>query len=279
MVEQHQSAKTIIEPRKGSVSGKLRELWAYRELLFFLAWRDIKVKYKQTVLGIMWAIIQPLFAVIVFNFFLGQLGKMDSDGFPYPIFVLCALLPWQFFANTLAEASNSLVSNQNLITKVYFPRLVIPFAPIIAGLVDLGIAFLMLLGMMAYYGAVPLISAVFWIPLLITMTLFASLGVALWLSALNVQYRDIRYTIPFLTQIWFFATPIVYSANLMQEPWRTVFGVNPMSGIVQGFRWALLGNGPAPGSMLVVSAAAIVIIVYTGFRFFQRVERTFADIV
>ena len=270
--------KLIIRPSKGWVPLKLKELWEYRELLYFLVWRDIKVRYKQTVLGAAWAIIQPLFTMIVFSIFFGRLAKIPSDGLPYPIFAYCALLPWQLFAHALTESGNSLVASQNLITKVYFPRLVIPISAVLAGLVDFVIAFVVLLGMMFYYGIVPT-AATLTLPLFILLAIATALAVGLWLSALNVQYRDVRYTIPFLTQFWLFITPIAYPSSLVPEGWRTLYGLNPMAGVVEGFRWALLGTENAPGPMVAVSVAVVVALLVGGLYYFRRMEKTFADVV
>lgn len=269
---------TVISPSRGWISLKLSELWEYRELLYFLTWRDIKVRYKQTVIGAAWAIIQPFFAMVIFSIFFGQLAKIPSDGIPYPIFVYCALLPWQLFAHALNESSNSLVANQGLITKVYFPRLVIPVAPVLAGLVDFGIAFLVLIGMMLYYGIMPTF-AVLTIPLFLILAVATALSVGLWLSALNVEYRDVRYTIPFLTQFWLFATPVAYSSSLVPESWRALYGLNPMAGVVEGFRWALLGKAEGPGILLAVSIIVVIILLIGGLYYFQRMEKTFADVV
>jgi lipopolysaccharide transport system permease protein len=230
------------------------------------------------VLGAAWAIIQPLFTMVVFSLFFGQLGKMPSDGIPYPIFSFAALVPWTFFANGLAQSSNSLVGSANLITKVYFPRLVVPLAAVLSGIVDFVLAFIVLLGMMLFYGIVPTINAL-WLPVFFLLALVTSLGVGLWFSALNVEYRDVRYVIGFVTQLWLFATPIAYPSSLLPEPWRTLYGLNPMTGVVEGFRWALLGTHSAPGPIIAVSATAATVILVTGAFYFRRMERTFADIV
>lgn len=267
-----------IEPSKGWVSLKLKELWEYRELLYFLIWRDVKVKYKQTVLGAAWAIIQPFFTMVVFSLFFGRLAKVPSDGIPYPIFAYAALVPWTFFANGLNQASNSLVSSANLIKKVYFPRLAIPIATVSSGIVDFIIAFIMLIGMMIYFGFVPTTN-VFWLPLLLLLALITSLGVSLWLSSMNVQFRDVRYIIPFLTQLWLFATPIAYPSSLLSEPWRTIYGINPMVGVVEGFRWALLGTHTAPGPIVIVSSIVAITLLISGALYFRRMEKTFADVV
>jgi lipopolysaccharide transport system permease protein len=267
-----------IERSQGWVALQLKELWAYRELLYFLIWRDIKVRYKQTVLGVAWAIIQPVFTMIVFSLFFGRLAKMPSDGIPYPLFSYAALVPWTFFSQGLTLASNSLVGSANLIKKVYFPRLSVPIAAVTSGLIDFSIAFSVLLGMMLYYGILPTFNVI-WLPFLLLLTLMTSLGVSLWLSALNVQFRDVRYILPFLTQLWLFATPIAYPSSLLSEPWRTLYSINPMVGVVEGFRWALLGAKTAPGPMLIVSSLAALALLVGGAFYFRRLEKTFADVV
>jgi lipopolysaccharide transport system permease protein len=268
----------IIRPSRGWVSLRLRDLWEYRELLYFLVWRDVKVRYKQTVLGAAWAIIQPFFTMVVFSLFFGQLAKMPSDGIPYPIFSYAALVPWTFFASGLGQSSNSLVGSANLITKVYFPRLVMPISSVISGTVDFVLAFIVLLGMMLFYGIVPTINVI-WLPLLLLLALVAALGVGLWLSAMNVQFRDVRYVVPFLTQFWLFATPIAYPSSLLSEPWRTLYGLNPMVGVVEGFRWALLGTNTAPGLVIIASSLAALFLLVSGAFYFRRMEKTFADVV
>ncbi len=267
-----------IEPTKGWVALQLKELWAYRELLYFLIWRDVKVRYKQTALGVSWAIIQPVCTMIIFSLFFGRLAKMPSDGIPYPIFSYAALVPWTFFALGLGQASNSLVGSANLIKKVYFPRLSIPIASVTSGIVDFSIAFIVLLGMMLYYGILPTLNII-WLPCMLLLTVTTSLGVSLWLSAMNVHFRDVRYVIPFLTQIWLFATPIVYPSSLLSEPWRTLYSLNPMVGVVEGFRWALLGTDTAPGPMIIVSTMAALALLVSGLYYFRRLEKTFADVV
>jgi len=268
----------LIEPSTGWVAIKLSELWAYRELLYFLIWRDVKVRYKQTVLGASWAIIQPLFTMLVFSLFFGKLAKMPSDGIPYPIFSFTALVPWTFFAQGLGQTTGSIVGSANLITKVYFPRLVIPLASVLSGLVDFMIAFSVLILMMLYYGIVPTVNTL-WLPLFLLLALITSLGVGLWLSVLNVEYRDVRYVLPFVIQFWMFATPIVYPSSLLSEPWRTIYGLNPMVGVVEGFRWALLGANTAPGPTIAVSAVAACGILAGGAFYFRRMEKKFADLV
>ena len=267
----------IVPPARWA-SLELGELWEYRELLYFLIWRDVKVRYKQTVLGAAWAVIQPVFMMIVFSLFFGRLAKVPSDGIPYPVFTFCALIPWQLFANALTESSNSLVGNQNLITKVYFPRLVVPISAVLSGVIDFAIAFVLLLGMMFYYGIVPT-WAIVTLPAFILLELFTALGVGLWLSALNVQFRDVRYTINFLVQFWLFATPVAYPSSIIPEKWRVFYGINPMAGVVEGFRWALLGNAAPSAPMLSVSILAVLAILIGGLFYFRRMEQTFADVV
>lgn len=269
---------TVIEPSRGWVSLKLGELWAYRELLGFLIWRDVKVRYKQTVLGAAWAIIQPFFTMVVFSLFFGNLAGVPSDGLPYPIFSYAALVPWGFFAGGLGNASNSLVGSANLITKVYFPRLVVPIATVLGGVVDFLLAFVVLLGMMLYFRIVPTMNVI-WLPAFLLLALITALGVGLWLSAMNVQFRDVRYIIPFLTQLWLFATPIAYPSSLIPAPWRPLYGLNPMVGVVEGFRWALLGVESAPGPMIAVSTLAALTLLVSGAFYFRRMEKTFADVV
>lgn len=270
--------KLRIAPSTGWVPLKLKDLWDYRELLYFLVWRDIKVRYKQTALGATWAIIQPFCTMLVFSVFFGHLAKVPSDGIPYPIFSFAALVPWTFFANGLSQSSNSLVGSGTLITKVYFPRLIIPLASVFSGIVDFVLAFAVLLVMMLYYGLIPTFNVI-WLPLFVLLALITSLGVGLWLSALNVEYRDVRYIVPFITQFWMLASPIGYPSSLLQQPWRTLYGLNPMVGVAEGFRWALLGTNTAPGPMIAVSSAAAVLILVSGAFYFRRMEKTFADLV
>jgi lipopolysaccharide transport system permease protein len=244
----------------------------------FLTWREVSVRYKQTVLGVAWAIIQPVMSMVVFTVFFGGLAKMPSDGVPYPIFTFAALVPWMLFSNGLTQSANSLVGNANLIRKVYFPRLVAPVATVLSGLVDFILAFIVLLGMMVYYGLFPTIN-IAWLPVLVLLALITSLGIGLWFSALNVEYRDVRHAVPFLTQLWLFATPIAYPSSLLLEPWRTLYGINPMVGVVEGFRWALLGTDTAGGPMIAVSTVIAVVIFVGGAFYFRRMEKTFADVV
>ena len=267
-----------ITPPQGWASLGLRELWEYRELLYFLTWRDIKVRYKQTVLGAAWAIIQPFMTMVVFSIFFGRLANVPSDDLPYPVFSYAALVPWAFFANGLSGSANSLVGSANLIKKVYFPRLAIPIAKVFSGAVDFVLAFLVLLLMMLFYGITPTAN-VAWLPLLLLLALTTSLGAGLWLTAMNVQFRDVRYVVPFLVQLWLFATPIAYPSSMLSEPWRTLYGLNPMAGVVEGFRWALLGTETAPGPIVLVSALAATALLVSGAFYFKRMEDTFADVV
>ena len=267
-----------ILPVTGWVPLRLNELWAYRELLMFLVWRDVKVRYKQTALGAAWAVIQPLMTMVVFSVFFGRLAKMPSDGVPYPLFAFAALVPWTFFAGGLTQSANSLVGSANLIKKVYFPRLIVPAATVLSEAVDFFIAFCVLLLLMMAYGSTPTTNVVF-LPGFVLLAVMTSLGVGLWLSALNVEFRDIRYMVPFITQFWLFATPIAYPSSLLQEPWRTVYGLNPMVGVVEGFRWALLGSDTPPTAMLAVSTTVSVALLIGGAFYFRRMERNFADVV
>lgn len=277
--ETQSTSLTHIAPTRGWVSLRLREVWTYRELLYFLVWRDVKVRYKQTVLGAAWAIIQPFLTMVVFSVFFGKLARVPSDGIPYPVFSYAALVPWTFFAQGLTQASTSLVNHAQLLKKVYFPRLVMPIARILAGALDFCLAFVVLVGMMLAYRIVPTIH-VLWLPLFLLLALITSLGTALWLSAMNVQFRDVGYTIPFIVQFWMFATPIAYPSSLIQDPLlRTLYGINPMTGVVEGFRWALLGTDTAPGPITVVSSLAALTLLISGTYYFRRMEKTFADVV
>jgi lipopolysaccharide transport system permease protein len=267
-----------IEPSRGWVNLGLPELWRHRELLFFLTWREIKVRYKQTALGVAWVILQPLFAMLIFSLFFGRLGKLPSDGIPYPLFVFAGLVPWLFFANALTNCSNSLVNNAHLLSKIYFPRLALPMSSILSGLVDFSLAFALLLVIMAYYRIAPTLN-ILWLPLLVLLAGVTALGVGLWLSALNVEFRDVKHTLPFLAQMWMFATPIAYPSSMVPAQWRTLYGLNPMVGVVEGFRWALLGSGEGPGRMLLASALAALCLLASGAFYFRRMERTFADVV
>jgi lipopolysaccharide transport system permease protein len=267
-----------IEASKGWVPLKMGELWEYRELIYFLTWGNVKIRYKQTVLGAAWAIIQPFLTMLVFSLFFGKLAKVPSDNIPYPIFTFAALVPWTFFSNALRLASNSLIGSAHLITKVYFPRLAIPMATVLSGVVDFAIAFVMLLLMMLYYGITPG-DRMIWLPLFFLLALVSSLGTSLWLSALSVEYRDVQHLMPFVLQFWLFATPIAYSSSMLSEPWRTLYGLNPMVGVVEGFRWSLLGTHTEPGTIIIISSVAAAITFISGAFYFRRMERTFADMV
>jgi lipopolysaccharide transport system permease protein len=271
-------ATVVVEPSQSWVPLKLGELWAHRELLYFLIWRDVKVRYKQTLLGAAWAILQPLLTMVVFSIFFGRLARMPSDGIPYPIFAFAALVPWTLFAFGLNQGSNSLISGANLLRKVYFPRLCMPLAAVLSGIVDFLLAFGMLVVMMFVYGVPPSLR-ILWLPVFVLLTLITALAVALWLSALNVHYRDVRFIVPFLLQIWLFATPIAYPSSLLAEPWRTVYGLNPMVGVVEGFRWALLDVATGSGPVVAVSALVTLGLLISGAYYFRRMERTFADTV
>ena len=273
----NKTAVTYLRPIKGWASLNLRDLWVYRELVYFLTWRNLKVRYKQTLLGASWAVLQPFMTMVVFSIFFGNLAKVPSDGIPYPIFAYTALLPWGLFSKALSDASASLVGNSNMITKIYFPRIILPLATILGGLVDFGVAFLVLLAMMLYYGIAPT-SAVWTLPLFLLLAVITALGVGLWLSALNVLYRDVGYVIPFLTQFWLFITPIAYPASMVPAKWRLVYALNPMTGVVEGFRWALLGTQQsAPSAMLIVSTTIAILVLVSGLFYFRRMERQFAD--
>jgi lipopolysaccharide transport system permease protein len=267
-----------IEPPKGWAPLALGELWKFRELLFFLTWRDIKVRYKQTALGASWAILQPVLTMIIFSIIFGGLAKLPSEGIPYPIFTFTALLPWQLFAFALSQSSNSLVGSQNLISKVYFPRLVVPFSSVLAGVVDFAIAFVVLVGLLFYYG-IGLTPTILLLPVFLLLALISALAVGLWLSALNVKYRDIRYVVPFLTQFWMYATPIAYSSSLIPEKWRWLYSLNPMTGVVEGFRWAILGKSSLDVFSLSISAFMVIVLLIGGLYYFKRMETSFADII
>ncbi len=266
-----------LQPSQGWNSRTVSDIWAYRELLYFFIWRDIKVRYKQTLLGAGWAIIQPLMTTVVFTIFFGHLAKVPSDGLPYPVFSLMALVPWTYFASALAGCSTSLSGYQHIISKVYFPRLIIPIGAVIAPLVDFAIGFVILIGFMMWYRITPGPSIV-WLPALMLLALATAASVGVWLAALNVRYRDVRYVVPFVVQLWMFATPVAYPASLVPARWRAVYGLNPMAGVIEGFRWALAG-GPAPGIITVVSAAVVVVLIAGGAIYFRRLEGTFADVI
>ncbi len=269
---------TVIEPPRSWVPLDLRELWDQRELVYFLAWRDIKVRYKQTALGASWAILQPVFAMVVFSIFFGRLGRIPSDGLPYPLWSFAGLVPWTFFAQGLTQAANSLVVSQNLLRKVYFPRLAIPIATVLSAALDFALAFVVLVGMMLFYGVHPNWNVIWVLPLAL-LAFVTALGAGIWFAALSVRYRDVRYIVPFLVQFWLFATPIAYPSSLLPARWRVLYAVNPMTGVVEGFRWSLLGTSTAPGVMVAVSAVTAMVVLVGGAFYFRRVERTFADLV
>ncbi len=271
-------AVLVLRPARSWAPIDLRELWNFRELLFFLTWRDIKVRYKQTALGAAWALLQPLMMMVVFSIFFGRLAKVPSDNLPYPLFVYCGLLPWQLFAHSLTESGNSLVASERLITKVYFPRLVIPLSSVLGGLVDFAIAFTILILMMIGYGVAPTL-ALLTLPLFVGMTVLTALAAGLWLSALNVRYRDVRYTLGFIVQFWLFATPVAYPSSMLPSAWRVIYGLNPMAGVVEGVRWAVLGKSAPPPGLLLVSFAVVITMLVGGVFYFRRMEQHFGDIV
>lgn len=268
----------LIEPPRRWEALNLRDIWAYRELLYFLTWRDVKVRYKQTAIGAAWAVLQPLLTMVVFSVIFGALIHVPSDGLPYPVFAYAALLPWNFFAAALTRASSSLVTDASLLSKVYFPRLLLPVSAVLATTLDFAIAFVILLAMMGWYGIVPGVSLLT-LPLFSLLAFTTALGCGLWLSALNVRYRDIAYVTPFLIQVWFFLTPVTYPSSIIPERWRTLYGLNPMAGVVEGFRWALLHTAAAPGAATVVSTAVVVVLFLGGVLYFRRLEHGFADVV
>jgi lipopolysaccharide transport system permease protein len=270
-------AHLVIEPSHGWEGLGIHELWRYRELIYFLTWRDVKVRYKQTLLGATWAILQPVLTMLIFSIIFGELARLPSDGIPYPIFTYTALLPWQLFAFALANSSNSLVGSQNLVSKVYFPRLVIPIASVLPALVDFAISFVVLAGMMVYY-RIPITPRILLLPLFLTLALTTALAVGVWLSALNVEYRDVRYVVPFLTLFWQYATPVAYSSSLIPTKWRLVYGLNPMTGVVEGFRWALLGRGEV-GDLMWISIGIVALLLVSGVGYFRRMEASFADVI
>jgi len=267
-----------LKPSKGWLAVDFKELWRYRELVFFLTWRDIKVRYKQAVLGIGWAILQPLLTVLIFTVIFGILLETPSQDLPYPLFALSALLPWQLFATALQRSSVSLVGNANLITKIYFPRLAIPLSTVFAALVDFGVSLVVLFGVMAYYRYWPTWNTLWLVPIVL-LTILTALAVGLWFSALNVQYRDIQHMVPFIIQVWMYASPIVYPIETIPAGiWRMLYGLNPMVGVIQGFRWALLGGSP-PDLTMLISVGVVLVLFVSGLYYFRRMEKTFADIV
>jgi lipopolysaccharide transport system permease protein len=270
--------KTVIQPSKGWLYLNLGEVWAYRELLGLLAWRDVSVRYKQSLIGFGWAVIQPLMTMAIFTVIFGTFAKLPSDGLPYPIFTYCALLPWGYFARSLNDSSDSLVGSANLITKVYFPRLILPLSKVFAGLIDFAIAFTILWGMMFWYG-IPPNAGILLLPLFILLAMLTALGIGLWLTALNVKYRDVRFVVPFLTQFWLYASPVAYSTSLIPEKWQWLYGINPMVGVIEGFRWALLGKSAPNIEMMAVSFGIVLVVLAGGLFYFRKTEQTFADVV
>jgi lipopolysaccharide transport system permease protein len=275
---------TVIRPTQGWASLRLGEVWEFRELLFFFVWRDVKVRYKQTILGALWAVLQPLLTMVIFTIFFGGLARVGSDGLPYPLFSYAGILPWTFFAFGLSQAANSLVGASNLIKKVYFPRLIIPLASVLTGLVDFAVSFVVLIGLMAWYRMPPTLMVI-WLPFLLLLTVLAALGFGLWLAALNVEYRDVRHVVPFFVQLWLFVTPVIYPTSRLTAKLAEyglpawLCGLNPMAGVVEGFRWALLGTGSRPGPILLVSTVVTLLVLASGAFYFRRMERTFADVV
>ena len=265
-----------IEPPRGLFELRLREVWAYRELLYFFIWRDVKIRYKQTAIGVLWVVLQPVLNMLVFYIFFGRLAKLPSDGLPYPIFYFAALVPWTYFSYALQMTTNVVVDNQHLITKVYFPRLILPISSALSGLVDFAIGFVVLALFTFAFGIKPSLPAL-WLPVLLLLAVFTALGVGLWLSALNALYRDVRYVVPFIMQFWMFASPVVYPASMVPQRWRWLYGLNPMVGVIDGFRWAITGRGHAPGLLMLVSAFAVALVVLGGLVFFNRMEGTVAD--
>ncbi len=278
-ITKHEPATVFIKPSTGIAALNLRDLWIYRELVLFMIWRDVKVRYKQTLLGMAWAVIQPLLTMIVFNFLFGKVAKVPTEGIPYPIFAYTALLPWGLFVTALNQGSRSLVAHNNMITKIYFPRLILPLSAVLSGLVDFAIAFVILIVLMIIYKVTPSVNAIWALPLFLVFAIVSALGVALWLSAFNVRYRDVNYALPFITQIWFFITPVAYSDQVISENWRLVYSLNPMAGVINGFRWSLLGAGNGPDAALWLSAAIALLILVSGLFYFRSMERTFADTI
>ncbi len=270
------SATIRIEPPRGLFELRLREVWAYRELLYFFVWRDVKIRYKQTAIGVLWVVLQPVLTMLVFTVFFGRLAKLPSQGLPYPVFYFAALVPWTYFAYALQMTTNVVVDNQRLITKVYFPRLILPISSALSGLVDFSIGFVVLAIFTLAYGFRPTLAAL-WLPALLALAVFTALGVGLWLSALNALYRDVRYVVPFLIQFWMFASPVVYPASLVPPRWRWLYGLNPMAGVIDGFRWAITGRGQAPSLILLASSAVVALVVLGGLFFFNRMESAVAD--
>jgi lipopolysaccharide transport system permease protein len=274
---QHAAPATVrIEPPRGWLDLRLSEVWAYRELLYFFVWRDVKVRYKQTAIGVAWVVLQPLLTMGVFTLFFGRLAKLPSDGLAYPVFYFCALVPWNYFATALQSCTSVVVDNQRVITKVFFPRLVLPLSAVVSGLMDFAIGFVVMSIVLAAYGIRPGVAAL-WLPVFLLLAVLTALGVGLWMSALNALYRDVRYVVPFLIQFWMFASPVAYPSSLVPQRWRWLYGLNPMAGVIDGFRWALTGHGQPPGPLLLASTAAVAVVFVGGLFFFQRMEGAIAD--
>ena len=265
-----------IEPPRGWLELHLREVWQYHELLYFLVWRNLKIRYKQTAIGIAWVVLQPLMTMGIFTLFFGRLAKLPSDGLPYPVFYFAALVPWTYFSTALSNCTSVVVENQHVITKVYFPRLVLPISAVVSGLVDFAIGLVVLFVVTAIYGIKPTITSL-WLPVLLLLAALTALGIGLWMSALNALYRDVRYVVPFIVQFWMFASPVAYPSSLVPQRWRWLYGLNPMAGVIDGFRWALTGHGAAPGPLMLASASAVIVILLGGLFFFQRMEGNIAD--
>ncbi len=278
-ITKHEPTTIYIKPSKGLAALNLRDLWIYRELVFFMVWRDVKVKYKQTLLGMAWAVIQPIMTMLIFNFLFNNVAKLPTEGIPYPVFSFTALLPWGLFVVALNQGSRSLVAHNNMVTKIYFPRLILPMSSVFAGLVDFAIAFVILVGLMFYYKVNPAYELLWTLPLFLLLAIITALGVALWLSAINVKYRDVNHALPFLTQFWLFITPVAYSASVISEKWQIAYSLNPMAGVVNGFRWSLLGTGNGPDLTLWVSVAISILIFVSGLFYFRSMEKTFADTI
>lgn len=278
LIQTNEPEITHLKPSVGRVALNLRDLWFYRELVYFLTWRDIKVRYKQTVLGAGWAVLQPLFNMIVLSIIFGNLAGMSTEGYPRPVFTFAALLPWGLFSKALTDAGRSLLANRNMITKIYFPRLIIPLSSVLGGLVDFAIAFVVLLGMMLFYKITPTINVI-WLPLFTLLAIVTALGVGLWLSALNVLYRDVGYILPVLTQFWLLVTPVAYSSSEIPEQYQFLYALNPMAAVVEGFRWALLGTETAPGPLMAISIGVSILLLISGLYYFRSMERTFADTI
>ena len=275
----HEPTTVYIKPTKGLAALNLRDLWIYRELVFFMVWRDVKVKYKQTLLGMAWAVVQPVMTMLVFTFVFDRVAQLPTDGIPYEVFSFTALLPWGLFVTALNQGSRSLVAHNNMVTKIYFPRLILPMSSVFAGLVDFAIAFVILIGLIIYFQVTPAWPLLWTLPLFLLLAIITALGVALWLSAINVKYRDVNHALPFLTQFWLFATPVAYSFSTLSETWQILLSLNPMTGVVNGFRWALLGAGQGPDITLWISVIISVLIFISGLFYFRSMEKTFADTI